>query len=359
MTSKFRVIDTGLRNGRFNIAFDKAMIECHQNGDIPDTIRFLRFPPTALIGRHQVLSREINLDTCRQRKIGVARRITGGGAIYFDEKQLGWELVFHRHSLGISDLGELAKNICEAAALGLRQLGINAQFRPRNDIEVDGRKLCGTGGFFDGNTLFYQGTLLIDLNPDDMFSAIKVPRAKLEKRNLETGHQRVVTLREILGDKTPDITTLQSCLLDGFKKGLNIECTPGNVTNIEEQRAREYCSKEIGTDSFVAEIDEAEDQEKILEGSHTGAGGTITAQLRLNGKLRDRIQDIVFSGDFFVTPTRILFDLEAYLRGTPLTEIDQAVMKFFNETSAEVLSAKPEDFCAALDAAVTSKTATA
>lgn len=44
VTSKFRVIDTGLRNGRFNIAFDKAMIECHQNGDIPDTIRFLRFP---------------------------------------------------------------------------------------------------------------------------------------------------------------------------------------------------------------------------------------------------------------------------------------------------------------------------
>jgi len=350
--SQFRVIDTGLRNGRFNIAFDKAMIEAHQAGTIPDTIRFLRFPPTALVGRHQILSREINLDACRKNKIGVARRITGGGAIYFDEKQLGWELVFHRQSLGISDLGGLAKKICEAASLGLRQLGINAQFRPRNDIEVDGRKLCGTGGFFDGDTLFYQGTLLIDLNPDDMFSAIKVPQAKLEKRNLENSSQRVVTLRELLGDDTPDAATLQLCLLDGFREGLDIECVPGDVTDAENLLAREFYRKQIGTDAFVAEIDEAEDNAHIFEGSHTGTGGTITAQVRLNGGLRDHIQDVVFTGDFFVTPTRVLFDLEANLRGTHLARVDGAVNDFFKAASAEILSASPADFCAALDAAI-------
>jgi len=275
-----------------------------------------------------------------------------GGAIYFDEKQLGWELVFHRRSLGISDLGELAKNICEAASLGLRQLGINAQFRPRNDIEVDGRKLCGTGGFFDGDTLFYQGTLLIDLNPEDMFSAIKVPRAKLEKRNLDTGSQRVVTLRELLGGDTPDVSTVQKCLLDGFQEGLGIKCVPGDVTDTEKQLAREFYSKQIGTDSFVAEIDEAEDNARIFEGSHTGTGGTITAQVRLTGGLRDHIQDVVFTGDFFVTPTRILFDLEANLRGIHLSRVDEAVNSFFKNASAEILSAAPEDFCAALDSAI-------
>ncbi len=61
MASRFRVIDTGLRDGRMNIAFDQAMIEAHKEGDIPDTIRFLRFPPTALLGRHQALGREIRL----------------------------------------------------------------------------------------------------------------------------------------------------------------------------------------------------------------------------------------------------------------------------------------------------------
>ena len=188
MSSKpeFRVIDTGLRGGRENISFDQAMIDAHVAGDIPDTIRFLRFPKTVLIGRHQALSNEIRADYCQENDIGIVRRITGGGAIYFDEGQLGWELVFSRKTLGISTLSDMTQAICEAAAAGLSKLGIDAKYRPRNDIEVGGRKLCGTGGFFDGDTLFYQGTLLIEMDPSIMVKALKVPEDKLAKRALDS-----------------------------------------------------------------------------------------------------------------------------------------------------------------------------
>ncbi len=57
MRPVFRVIDTGLRAGRANIAFDQALIEAHKAGEIPDTVRFLTFPPSALVGRHQSLSK--------------------------------------------------------------------------------------------------------------------------------------------------------------------------------------------------------------------------------------------------------------------------------------------------------------
>ncbi len=193
MSKPFRIIDTGVREGRANIAFDAGLIEARQNGDVPDTIRFLRFPPTALIGRHQDLSREIDLDYCNQHDIGTVRRITGGGAIYLDEGQLGWELVFHRSSLGIAALPDLAREICNAAALGLQKLGVDAKFRPRNDIEVDGRKISGTGGFYDGDILIYQGTVLVDLNPQRMVKALRVPESKLAKRKLDSAAQRVVT----------------------------------------------------------------------------------------------------------------------------------------------------------------------
>ena len=116
MVRPFRVIDTGIRDGRRQIAFDQAMIEARKAGAIPDSVRFLRFPPTVLIGRHQALSREVKLDYCRNHGIGLVRRITGGGTIYFDEGQLGWELVFDRASLGMATLAELAREICEAAA---------------------------------------------------------------------------------------------------------------------------------------------------------------------------------------------------------------------------------------------------
>ena len=189
MVKTFRVIDTGLRDGRAQIAFDQAMIDAHKEGAIPDTVRFLRFPPTALIGRHQALSQELKLKHCEDNNIRTVRRITGGGALYFDEGQLGWELVFHRDTLGISSLADLAREICEAAATGLCKLGVEAKYRPRNDIEVDGRKISGTGGFFDGSTLFYQGTLLIDMNPADMLAALNVPEAKLARRNLDSAAQ--------------------------------------------------------------------------------------------------------------------------------------------------------------------------
>ena len=61
MSKPFRVIDTGIRDGREQIAFDQALIDLHKAGEIPDTMRFLQFPPTALIGRHQALSKELNL----------------------------------------------------------------------------------------------------------------------------------------------------------------------------------------------------------------------------------------------------------------------------------------------------------
>ena len=87
---------------------------------------------------------------------------------------------------GRTDLAEVTRRICEAAALGLQKLGVPARYRPRNDIEVDGRKISGTGGFFDGNLIFYQGTLLIDFDPAKMLACLNVPAEKLAKRGIDS-----------------------------------------------------------------------------------------------------------------------------------------------------------------------------
>ena len=112
------------RTGANRSPFDQALIDLHKQGAIGDTLRFLRFPPTALIGRHQDLGKELKLDFCAQNGIRTVRRITGGGALYFDEGQLGWELVFSRATLWHRGPGGLAAAICEAAAHGLSKLGV-------------------------------------------------------------------------------------------------------------------------------------------------------------------------------------------------------------------------------------------
>jgi lipoate-protein ligase A len=347
----FRVIDTGLRDGRRQIAFDQAMIDAHAAGEIPDSIRFLRFPPTALIGRHQALSREVRVAYCNAHGIGLVRRITGGGAIYFDEGQLGWSLVFDRATLGIATLADCAREICEAAAAGLRTLGVDARYRPRNDIEVDGRKLSGTGGFFDGDTLFYQGTVLIDMDPAGMLAALNVPEAKLAKRALDSAAQRVVTLKELLGH-APGIDAVQRALLDGFASRLGITPVCGNITGREEALAAMHHDTEVGTDAFVAAIDDPGGAADVYSGSHTGAGGTITACVRLEGARLDRVREVLVTGDFFVTPPRTVFDLESALRGVALRDVDAAVARFFAEADVGMLSVAPADFARAIGSAV-------
>jgi lipoate-protein ligase A len=357
MSRPFRLIDTGVREGRANIAFDAALIEERQAGNVPDTVRFLRFPPTALIGRHQDLSREVDLDYCRANGVGVVRRITGGGAIYLDEGQLGWELVFHRASLGIPALPDLAREICTAAAAGFAELGIDARFRPRNDIEVDGRKISGTGGFFDGDILIYQGTVLVDMSPERMVSVLKVPDSKLAKRNLDSAAHRVVTLKELLGDDLPDLETIKAALLKGFSDGLGIEPEPGDITEREETLAHRHFIEEIGTEEFVHEIDNPGDRSDVLAGSHTGPGGTIDAFVKLEGATRRRLQRVLITGDFFVTPPRIVFDLEAHLMGLRVEEIDAAVDEFFAANDIDMLSVAPGDFKTAITAALNGKQA--
>lgn len=349
--SAFRVIDTGIRDGRRQIAFDQALIDARKANAIPDTIRFLRFPPTALIGRHQALSRELRVDYCRANGIRMVRRITGGGAIYFDEGQLGWSLVFDRASLGIASLAELAREICEAAAAGLRTLGVDARYRPRNDIEVGGRKVSGTGGFFDGDTLFYQGTVLIDMDPSRMLAALNVPGAKLARRGLDSAAQRVTTLKELLG-AAPSIAAVQEALLAGFAGRLGIAPIRGAITAHEEALAERHHDEEIGTDGFVAEIDDPRAGDGVLAGSHAGAGGTVTAYVRVDEARGGRIGEVLLTGDFFVTPPRTILDLEGALRGVAPDEVRGAVDAFFARAGVGLLSAAPADFARAIEDAV-------
>ena len=340
----FRVIDTGLREGRANIAFDAALIGLHKAGEIPDTIRFLTFQPTALIGRHQALRQEINLDYCRTHGVGLARRMTGGGAIYMDEGQFGFELVFKRETLGLSNLGELARAICEAAAAGLQTLGVEARYRPRNDIEVDGRKISGTGGFFDGDTMFYQGTILLRLDPARMVGALNVPAAKLAKHGAANAGGRIVTLSELAPEVADDPARVKAALLQGFAAQLGLAPQAGEITPAEEAAARAAFNDEIGLDDFVAEIDAPAEGAGVRSASAQTSGGAITVHLRMEGARQTRIREALVTGDFFVTPPRVAMDLEAALRGVETQDAHAATMRFFAQTDVGILSARPEDF---------------
>jgi lipoate-protein ligase A len=352
MSGAVRVVDAGLRDGRYNIALDQAMLDLHQSGAIGDSLRFIHFPPVVLVGRHQALSAEVDLHYCRAHGIAVGRRITGGGAIYLDSGQLGWALVFNRHTLRGGALEQVARAICEAVAAGLSRLGIDVRYRPRNDLEVDGRKISGTGGFYDGDTLIYQGTVLVDLDPHVMFGALRVPRGKLAKRELDRPERRVVTLRELLGSATPPTVVIEAALLRGFEERLGLIFQRAELSVAELQLAARLYATQVGRDEFVSEIDVPQGAAPTQVGSHTSPGGTITTYLRREGAVGQRIAQVLITGDFFVSPPRFVYDLECCLRGTEVAALVETLHGFFAARKPDVLSVAAEDFLRSLQAAL-------
>jgi lipoate---protein ligase len=182
-------------------------------------------------------------------------------------------------------------------------------------------------------------------------AALNVAKAKLEKRALDSAAQRVVTLKELLG-AAPDIALIEEALVAGFAERLGIAPEWGAITAEEEALAAKHHDEEIGTEAFVHEIDDPGADASVRSGSHTGAGGTVTAYLRLEGSGEERVREALITGDFFVTPPRVVFDLEASLRHVPVKEAGAAVERFFAGAKVGLLTVSPADFRAAVEDAL-------
>lgn len=227
----WRWIDTGLLPPAENLALNRALLEARQAGEAPSTLRFLRFTPAALLGRHGDAAKELDLEYCRAQGIAVQRRITGGGAIYMDPNVLGWELYLDKAEAGSAEMAAISKRICEAAARAIVALGAAAEFRAPTDIVVGGRKISGTGGALDGNALVYQGTLLVDFDVARMLHALGIVDEKMHAG----ARAATVNLRELVSP-LPSPAALRGAFIGAFGKEFGAAIEVGELNAAERSR---------------------------------------------------------------------------------------------------------------------------
>lgn len=345
----WRVLDTGVRSAAQNIAFNRALLEARQANEIPSTLRFLQFKPSALLGFHQSAQQELNVEYCGQHGIEIQRRITGGGAIYMDESQLGWELYLAKNDLDVPDMQHISRRICEAAAKGIQSLGLNAVYRPRNDIEVDGKKISGTGGAFEGDALMFQGTLLIDFNIAKMLRVLRIPIEKLSDKAISEAKERVTSLSELL-PVVPPLTKIKQCLIEAFATEFSVTFKHSSVRPQEEARFLNAL-KEISHPDWVHLMHSPLSGMPLKQAMQKFSGGLLKVALNFD-KETNRIKQIWFSGDVFITPKRSLADLESVLRDVPIEKLEAMVLEFFKRHKIDMLNLKPEDFITVIELAL-------
>jgi len=342
----WRVIYTGQKPAYENIALDNILLELKSEGKIPNTIRFLQFKPECvLIGYHQAVEQEVRLEYLQREGIDVNRRITGGGAIYFDETQIGWEIIADRESFGNKSYEEITRIICESVAKGLQKLGINAHFRPRNDIEVEGKKISGTGGVFEGNAFLYQGTILMDVNLERMLKSLQIPVEKLTSKGIKSAKDRITWVKRELG-RLPSKEEVFDAILQALKEELGIELYWGELTK-EELQLLEEKKDYFRSEEWIYHVKKTITGDEILYGIYRCPGGTFRVSVKVDHQTKV-LQQVIINGDFFVNPKRLIYDLEAYLKHTPVQEVEKKIREFLANKNFESVNLTVDDFVEAV-----------
>lgn len=353
MSGVWRLLDTGSLPAAHNMALEKVILTARSRDWAPDTVHFLQFSPhAALVGYHQAVELEIEEDYCRSHGIEINRRISGGGAIYMDEGQLGWEIFARKDTPGIpGKLEDMYRLLCESAIAGLSKLGVNARFRPQNDIEVDGRKISGTGGTEIGDSLLYHGTVLTDFDVDTMINCLKLPVKKLEDKQVQGFKERVVCLREVLGYQPP-LPVIKKAMAEGFSEVLGIKLVAGEMT-VEERELLEQELPYFRSEEWIRGQRQRLQESSLITADYKTSGGLIRVSILLD-RTRRRIKSVMITGDFFAYPERSILDLEAALKNSSSNppELLQRVRSFFADNKVKIPGIEPDDFYYALYSAI-------
>lgn len=350
---KWRLLDTQPMTAAENMALDEALLEVKGEGKSLDTIRFLQFSPrTVLVGYHQNICEEIREDYCLAKGIDINRRITGGGAIFFDENQLGWEVICDKSFFDVTIPNErLFSTLCRPIISALDMLGIASRFRSRNDIEVNGRKISGTGGSDSQNAFLFQGTMLVDFDVDTMLRALRIPIEKLKAKEIDSVKERVTCLKWELGH-VPDLETIKQAIHRGFEKHLEIRLEPGGLTPEEQRRFRQKLPM-FRSREWIDRVSPTFQKREAVQSAYKAAAGMIRVTLVVN-LAQNCLKDIYITGDFLSFPPNALYDLEACLRGIRLDRqtIHDTVKRFFEEGRMTIPGMGAEDFMTPLDQAL-------
>lgn len=340
----WRVIDTGLRSAAENMALDNVILEAVAYGKAPNTIRFLRFlRPCVLVGYHQDVDQEVRVDYCVKSGVEINRRITGGGAIYFHPSHLGWEVISSWSPTFPRDIEDLYRFICEPVVAALRRIGLNARFRPKNDIEVNGRKISGTGGTTRVKAFLFQGTLLTDLDVREMLRCLRIPIKKLSDKDVESLKDRITTVKWEL-NHVPDLKLIENVIVEEMCRHFNIAVKNSKLTGFELQLLKDQVPYFQSSDwIYLVRIP----RRGLFHSSIKVPGGLIRAAVSVRENI---IQHVFITGDFFTYPQTLIHELESRLKHTLLDEgeVLSIVRNVFTELNATTPGVTPWDIARAI-----------
>ncbi|MCW3979303.1 MAG: lipoate--protein ligase family protein [Candidatus Bathyarchaeota archaeon] len=247
MSESWRFLDMRVADAYTNMAVDEALSYARGEGEAPNTLRFYRWNPSAVtLGYFQSVEDEVDLEACKKFGIDVNRRISGGGAVLNSSYgEITYSVVAPDDDLRIStDVTESYRYLCHGIVEGLALLGIEARFKPINDIIVGGRKISGNAQIRRYGAVLHHGTILVDFDAREMFSVLKISEEKISDKMIEQAEERVTTIRRELG-RDASFGEVRDAMEEGFAKALGVELAPGELSDYEQELVKKFREKYV------------------------------------------------------------------------------------------------------------------
>lgn len=239
-----------------------------------------RVSPTVMLGRNQLIDNEVNTDYCKENKIDIFRRKSGGGCIYADKGCIQFSYI----SRSVNANEAFAAYMQRMADL-LKGLKIDAQLSGRNDILINGTKVSGCAFYQLSNRSVLHNSLLFDTQLDHLSNALTPAKEKLQSKGVASVRQRVT-----------NVATYTQLDILAFMDYVRQEMCGTEVLELTEEDMKEVAEieKELASDDFVY----GKNPKYSLIRKHRFEGvGTLEAHIELKNNI---IGSVNMVGDYFL-----------------------------------------------------------
>ncbi len=177
-------------NPYYNLALEEYILKNRTD----DVFLLWQNDNTIVIGRNQNTLEEINLDYVKEQNITVARRMSGGGAVYHDLGNLNFSFAVQNRENQYFDFAKFAAPVIAL----LDELGVKAELSGRNDLTIDGKKISGNAQYSYHDRILHHGTLLFSSDMTRIANALRVSEQKIESKGIKSVQSRVANIADFL-----------------------------------------------------------------------------------------------------------------------------------------------------------------
>lgn len=170
-----------------NQAIERVLLNECRKGEM--TFYLWQNDKTVFLGKNQNAFSECRLFELEAAGGYVARRFTGGGAVYHDKGNLNFTFIAPREDYSLQNQFSIVSN-------ALKTLGFDATISGRNDVLIEGKKISGNAFYKSEKNCLHHGTILISSNPEAIEKYLTVSRVKLLAKGVKSVQSRIANLSD-------------------------------------------------------------------------------------------------------------------------------------------------------------------